>query len=107
MDSRPDWHRLTCPRKGHLVSSVRPVGPVGGVPVKTLSLSTAIQRPICTRCGTRMMLARIEPEGKGFETRSYECPKCEHVQIERVATDIDPLKFCKGWLSSRELRPPS
>jgi hypothetical protein len=60
-------------------------------------------RPICKRCATRMMLARIMPDGPGFETRSYECPKCQRVYIERLA---DPLSTAKGWLSSKELEPP-
>jgi hypothetical protein len=51
-----------------------------------------------------MMLARIAGDGAGFETRSYECPKCEYVSVERVATE--PLETCKGWLISKELEPP-
>ena len=68
-------------------------------------LANAIVRPVCKRCGTRMMMpTRIAPDGASFEIRSFECPKCDHVYIERVATD-DPMELCKGWLSS-ELRPP-
>ena len=64
---------------------------------------TAIESPICRRCGVRMMLTRISPDGRGFEAHSFECPKCEHVTIERVATD--PLESAKGWLAI-ELKPP-
>ena len=49
------------------------------------------------------MLTRISPDCVGFEARSFECPKCDHVVIERVATD--PLENAKGWLS-RELKRP-
>ena len=63
----------------------------------------AIDRPICKRCGIRTMLTLISPDGAGFEARSFECPKCEHVVIERVATD--PLETAKGPLSSELKRP--
>jgi hypothetical protein len=63
-----------------------------------------IERPICKRCGVRTMLVRISPDGLGFEVRSFECPECNHVVIERVATD--PLEQAKGWLLAGELRPP-
>ena len=66
-------------------------------------LPAAIERPVCKKCGTRMMLARISPEGDGFETHLFECPKCERIHVERVASD--PLELCKGWLTS-ELKPP-
>jgi len=49
------------------------------------------------------MLTRISPDGARIEVRSFECPKCGHVLIERVGTD--PIEQAKGWLSS-ELRPP-
>jgi transcription elongation factor Elf1 len=29
-------------------------------------------------CGSRMLLARIEPEKPGYELRTFECPTCEH-----------------------------
>jgi ribosomal protein L37AE/L43A len=66
-------------------------------------LPAAIERPVCKKCGTRMMLARISPEGDGFETHLFECPKCERILVERVASD--PMELCKGWLTS-ELKPP-
>ncbi|HKH02198.1 MAG TPA: hypothetical protein VKB08_15935 [Bradyrhizobium sp.] len=49
------------------------------------------------------MLARITPDGPGYEARSFACPTCAHVVIERVATD--PIEQCKAWLSG-ELKPP-
>ena len=64
---------------------------------------SAIERPTCKRCGIRTMLARITPDGPGYEARSFECPTCAHVVIERVATD--PIEQCKAWLSG-ELKPP-
>jgi hypothetical protein len=32
-----------------------------------------LERPPCPKCHTSMMLARISPDGPGFENRSYEC----------------------------------
>ena len=64
----------------------------------------AIERPTCKRCQTRTVLARISPDGPGYEVRSFECPKCEQVYTQRVPTD--PMENCKGWLRG-ELRPPS
>ena len=40
--------------------------------------SDAILRPICQKCGTRMMLARIEPDHPGYERRTFECSACDH-----------------------------
>jgi hypothetical protein len=40
--------------------------------------SDAIVRPPCTKCGTVMLLARIEPDKPGHDLRTFECPKCEH-----------------------------
>ncbi len=42
-----------------------------------------IIRPPCSRCGTRMMLARIEPDAPGHDRRSFECSKCgnEHSEV--------------------------
>jgi tRNA(Ile2) C34 agmatinyltransferase TiaS len=72
--------------------------------VEPFHVASGADRPVCERCGTRMMLARIEPYGRDGESRSFECPKCDHVQVERTPTD--PIDQCKGWLSS-ELRRPT
>jgi hypothetical protein len=34
-----------------------------------------------------MTLARIVPARMGFDFRTFECPKCDHVQEIMVATD--------------------
>jgi ssDNA-binding Zn-finger/Zn-ribbon topoisomerase 1 len=39
-----------------------------------------IERPPCSKCGTPMMLARIEPDEPDHDKRTYECPKCEHAE---------------------------
>ena len=38
----------------------------------------AIIRPICKKCATRMMLARIEPDHPGYERHTFECPACDY-----------------------------
>jgi hypothetical protein len=51
-----------------------------------------------------MSLARIAPGPKGFDVRTFECPKCEYVHIMTVA--IDPMKSnAKRWLAA-DLNPP-
>jgi predicted RNA-binding Zn-ribbon protein involved in translation (DUF1610 family) len=48
------------------------------------------------------MLARISPDGPGYEARSFECPECGHVVIERAAMDSglggksDNEQTCEG-----------
>jgi DNA-directed RNA polymerase subunit M/transcription elongation factor TFIIS len=34
--------------------------------------------PPCSKCGTMMVLARIEPYTTGHDTRTFECPNCDH-----------------------------
>jgi len=65
----------------------------------TITLARQASRPShwarslrCTR-PLPFRLARISPDSAGFEARSFECPKCDHVVIERVATD--PLEHAK------------
>ncbi len=64
-----------------------------------------IERPRCPHCTSRMMLARISPGPMGFEHRKFECPKCNSVQNEVIASD--PMKSnAVGWFAG-ELHPPS
>jgi DNA-directed RNA polymerase subunit RPC12/RpoP len=65
---------------------------------------TTIERPRCPKCQNRMMLARIMPGPPGFDLRNFECAKCVHAIMMKVATD--PMKSNKvGWLAG-ELKPP-
>jgi hypothetical protein len=64
-----------------------------------------LERPHCPKCQvTRMMLARISPGPDGFEIRIFECPKCDHVHQEKVASD--PLKSDKARWAEGGLKPP-
>jgi hypothetical protein len=40
--------------------------------------SNAIVRPMCPECGTKMLLARIEPEEPKKELRTFNCAACDH-----------------------------
>jgi hypothetical protein len=47
-----------------------------------------VKRPDCPKCGTKMWLARIEPDGKpDHDVRTFECPECDHSESVTV-------KFC-------------
>jgi hypothetical protein len=49
--------------------------------------SQAIMRPFCTKCGTTTRLSGIEAEKPGHELRTFECPKCHHIE-----TRVGPVK---------------
>ena len=40
--------------------------------------SESIERPLCVKCATQMMLCRIQPETGDFDKRTFECPSCAH-----------------------------
>ena len=44
----------------------------------THASSRAIIRPPCPKCGTTMMLARIEFDTSGYDRRMFECPTCDY-----------------------------
>jgi tRNA(Ile2) C34 agmatinyltransferase TiaS len=48
---------------------------------------TAVERPNCATCGTRMSLARISGRLAGPELRTFECSKCGY--ILRVVVEAD------------------
>jgi hypothetical protein len=57
----------------------------------------AIQTLRCPNCRTRMTLAHISPGPTGFELRTFDCPKCNHV--EKIVIASDPMKSGDvGWL---------
>jgi hypothetical protein len=46
----------------------------------TLENSPITLRPECPTCTAQMYLARIETEKPGFDLRTFECPRCQHVE---------------------------
>src|ERR1035437_9888853 len=45
-----------------------------------------IHRLRCPKCRTRMMLTRISPVPGGFELRTLDCSKCDHVEKIVIAS---------------------
>jgi hypothetical protein len=65
---------------------------------------SAIERPGCPTCHTRMLAASTAPGTSGYDYRTFECAKCDHVHMSLVASD--PMKSdAQGWLAG-ELRSP-
>lgn len=65
---------------------------------------TPMERRRCPHC-TSHLRGGIGPGHIGFELRLLECPKCDSVQNEVVASD--PMKSAYvGWLAG-ELRTPN
>jgi hypothetical protein len=63
-----------------------------------------IERPRCSYCQTRTMLARIALGPAGYELRVFECPKCDRAQRTLVVSD--PMSGdARGWLGG-ELKSP-
>jgi transcription elongation factor Elf1 len=64
-----------------------------------------IQRPRCPRCQMRMMSTKVDAETDGFEYRTFECRKCGHSEVRRMA--VDPLASLPvvAWTKG-ELKPP-
>jgi hypothetical protein len=52
-----------------------------------------IHRPACPKCRAHMMLARIMPARMGFDIRTFECPRCEHVHEVMVETNAFGRSF--------------
>jgi hypothetical protein len=50
------------------------------------NVNIRIHRPACPKCRAHMILARILPARVGFDIRTFECPKCDHVHEEMVET---------------------
>jgi hypothetical protein len=43
-------------------------------------ITARLNCPKCTTHTTQMYLARIEPAKPGFDLRTFECPRCQHVE---------------------------
>ena len=46
--------------------------------------SIAVAGSPCLKCGSKMMLSRIEPENPGYEHHVFQCSKCGHLQSQVV-----------------------
>ena len=50
----------------------------------TLENAPINERPDCPECSAQMYLAIVEPEKPGFDLRTFECPRCQHVEAVTV-----------------------
>ena len=64
---------------------------------------SSIERPRCRKCLARMNLVRLAPLADGSEQRTFECPKCDAIEIVTVA---DPLKSEAIVRLTTNVRPP-
>ena len=44
----------------------------------------SVLHPACPECGCYMMLDRVEPDKPEYGKRTFECPRCQHSEIEIV-----------------------
>ena len=70
---RRRWLRVIVlpPERGVLMTTYQPA----------TAHSDSIERPDCSKCGTKMRLFGIEPETPGYELHSFACPNCNRIQI--------------------------
>jgi hypothetical protein len=52
-------------------------------PLHAAATAPAIGRPPCPKCDTIMILARVTPDGAGYQY-IFECPACDHLESEVV-----------------------
>ena len=63
------------------------------------NINAHIYRLACPKCHAHMMLARIMPADMGFDLRTFECPKCDHVHEVIVATEaLEQLFIPPIWM---------
>ena len=63
------------------------------MPPKARPSFSPLDRPLCEECGAKTRLARREPHptlGLLFETQTFECAACGHVQARTSGPDETP-----------------
>jgi uncharacterized C2H2 Zn-finger protein len=56
----------------------------------------------CPTCGAIMSLRIIEPERPGFDSQTFECPKCYDTETF-VASISREINVWSGWRSRRSV----
>jgi hypothetical protein len=51
-------------------------------PSQFVSTPKTIATPNCPKCGSNMWLARIERDKLDHDRRTFECPDCQHVEVQ-------------------------
>jgi transposase-like protein len=62
----------------------------------------AIEPPLCPKCGERMPLIRLAPNGAGSDVQTFECAKCGQTQTVETT---DPVNEAAGRPAPGDLRP--
>src|SRR3984957_16240104 len=54
-------------------------------------LGGSIKSPCCPKCGETMSLRIIEPERPGFDSQTFECPKCHDTEalVTPISSGLD------------------
>jgi hypothetical protein len=48
-------------------------------PLSSIGPLAATERPVCPKCRSQMMLARVVPAFLGTDLHTFECAECNHV----------------------------
>jgi len=67
-----------------------------------------IERPRCGRCHVQMNLSSIMPRPDHSEKRTFECPKCDFVEISVVPDSLssDEVNRLADNILADNIRPP-
>ena len=49
--------------------------------------SNSVTRPVCSKCGTAMLLFGTEAESPGHELLSFECLNCQNIETRIGKSD--------------------
>ena len=60
-------------------------------PLSSIGPLAATERPVCPKCRSQMMLARVVPAFLGTDLRTFECAACTHV-VRTLGAYQDPMQ---------------
>jgi hypothetical protein len=68
-------------------------------------LVASIKSPRCSKCGETMSLSIIEPERPGFDSQTFECPKCYDTKtlVAPISSAIEVSISTRPLRTSRDL----
>jgi hypothetical protein len=68
-------------------------------------LVASIKSPRCSKCGETMSLRIIEPERAGFDSQTFECPKCYDTEtlVAPISSAIEVAISTRPLRTSRDL----
>ena len=98
-------HRI-CAKQFHRFRSPRHITNVGQNLIGgSAMLVASIKSPRCSKCGETMSLRIIEPERPGFDSQTFECPKCYDTKtlVAPISSAIDVSISTRPLRTSRDL----